>query len=379
MSARSSYDGSKVLKGLIRQYQGKRLSVFGVSTESVLKGDPGLEDLSVHYESGLIDSAHDADDVVFTDGEAGLEDPEQCLREVKVLMTALELDSYDRICPPEPWTHDELYRCAKCEDIKVGPMVSPLLKAVVGTKVLVYTATASPDEFESMSVAERSDRYFARACAIKGEAVNGERYNPDVCAVDLATGRKVSVVAECVFSKVEDALQMVSSADAFGRVAILVTESTLTQGQDTCTKFQGQTLVEALGLAGTAEQMRAKHSVSIQSYEEWTKAIERMKAEIARDCFGEAQISEHSELQRTKGVAQNRMALGAVHYIANDRNAARVSTSEFAEEIRFCARDVNGDTERQKRKGVLTGVTEECHVRIVWLHATFWWQMAEVL
>ena len=44
-----------------------------------------------------------------------------------------------------------------------------------------------------------------------------------MCAVDLTTGREVSVVADCVFQKVEDALQKVSSADAVRRVAVLVT------------------------------------------------------------------------------------------------------------------------------------------------------------
>ena len=110
-----------------------------------------------------------------------------------------------------------------------------------------------------MSMQERSNKYFARACSIKGEAVNGERDKSAVCAVDLATGRGVSVVADCVFQKVEDALQMISSADAVGRVAVLVTEARLVSGQDK--NFLGQTLAEALGLAGTAERMRRKHKV----------------------------------------------------------------------------------------------------------------------
>ena len=55
-------------------------------------------------------------------------------------------------------------------------MVSPSVREVVaiGVKVLVYTATASADEFNSMSIQDPPDKYFARACSIKGEAVNGE-------------------------------------------------------------------------------------------------------------------------------------------------------------------------------------------------------------
>ena len=199
-------------------------------------------------------------------------------------------------------------------------MVSPSVRDVVGVKGLVYTATASADEFESMSIRERSEKYFARACSITGEAVNGNRNQPAVCAVDLATGREVSVVADCVFQKVEDALQKVSSADAVGRVAVLVTESRLAQGHDK--NFQGQTLAEQLGLAGTAERMRMKRKACVQSDDEWAKAIERIQAEEGRDCFGEAQAREHAELDEKKSVAQGRTALAEVYDIASGKNAA---------------------------------------------------------
>ena len=254
---------------------------FGVSSDSLLKGLPAFDDLAVPYESGLIDSGTDQEEEDWTDGEAGLEDPEQCIREVNDLMKVLELTAYDRFRPPELWTHEELHRCAKTEDIKFGPMVSPSVRDVVGVKVLVYTATASADEFESMSIKERSEKYFARACSITGEAVNGERNQPAVCAVDLATGREVSVVADCVFQKVEDALQKVSSADAVGRVAVIVTESRLAQGQDK--NFQGQTLSEQLGLAGTAERMRMKREVCVQmmSGRKPSSGCKQRKGEIA--------------------------------------------------------------------------------------------------
>ena len=64
--------------------------------------------------------------------------------------------------------------------------------------------------------------------------------------MDLATGREVSVVADCVFQKVEDALQKVSSADAVGRVAVIVTESRLAQGQ-TLSELSGSNAFRATG------------------------------------------------------------------------------------------------------------------------------------
>ena len=161
---------------------------------------------------------------------------------------------------------------------------------------------------------------------------------------------------------------MVSSADDVGRVAVLVTEARLVSGQDK--NFQGQTLAEALGLAGTAERMKKKHKACVQSDEEWSKAIERVKMEQARDCFGEVQVREYAAQESRKGVAHGRIAMAEVEDIANGRSRRQVSSQPTVDQFSLMSEassvtrvqgglrdeicDVNGDAERQKRKGGLT-------------------------
>ena len=92
VSAHALYANSRGLTALIQQYENSHFREFGVSSDSLLKGLPAFDDLEVPYESGLIDSDSNREDGNFTDSGAGLDDSEQCLREVKGLIKTLEMD-----------------------------------------------------------------------------------------------------------------------------------------------------------------------------------------------------------------------------------------------------------------------------------------------